>query len=109
MLPHEKGLGSELGDAPVHQVTDLFGPIRLALEALRIRPFVMSKGLICSVRVVQRLAKSKVEVKTIFIAKIRQLKRRLHRCKISMVELDRLQIGKAPPCITKRGLQLDRL
>ena len=65
----------------------------------------MREGIVGAPGVVHCLAEGEIEMKPILAAEFRRLQRLLHRREVSLVELDGLEVRKAPPGIAQRWLQ----
>ena len=69
----------------------------------------MRERLVASAEVVQRLAERELEMEAIVVLEVVATERLLHGGNVGLVELDRLEVGEAPPGLAQRRIERDRL
>ena len=77
--------------------------------AQRIAARIMAKGGFGDTAILIGFTKRKMEVEAVFIAQVRLAECRLHRGNVSIVELNRFKVGKAPPDFAKLRGKVNRL
>src|SRR4029079_6068292 len=96
-------------DAAVDERRQLARVERMIFSAQRIARGIMLESFVPPAKVMERLAECKLHMKAVPIVEIVALQQPLHRRHVSVGEAHRLEVGEAPPNLTYRGIDGDRL
>src|SRR3954466_5740508 len=92
-----EGLGRECSDASTHEFVNIARRMRMKLQAEGIAAGIMFKGRVYLARIVHRLSKCEVEVKSILVGQIGRFESAAHRFDIVLCEFHGLEVRETPP------------